>query len=210
MRKTIIVLTKSFKHGNYCIAGIDINTGEWVRPVSNYQNIEGAVLIQDATYDNGNQVELFDVVTINFIGHYPKPCQRENYLYDSNKKWFYVRKSSLQEVLSIINQSNINYIFENNSRALNDSEITGQSLMLVKIQNPAIWVKTFERKRLTISFTYNNNDYSFISVSDINLFNAYKTYPDGKYSLGMYRYAVFSLTGRYKDGNYYKMLAQLF
>lgn len=33
MVKTIVVLAKSIKHGKYCVAGKDINSNEWVRPV---------------------------------------------------------------------------------------------------------------------------------------------------------------------------------
>jgi hypothetical protein len=31
----IIVLANSLKHGDFCLAGIDLRTGRWVRPVTN-------------------------------------------------------------------------------------------------------------------------------------------------------------------------------
>ena len=34
MEKKIIILTKSKKHSGYCVAGIDYETGEWIRLVS--------------------------------------------------------------------------------------------------------------------------------------------------------------------------------
>ena len=34
MIKQICILTKSYKHGGYCVAGIDINTKEWIRLVN--------------------------------------------------------------------------------------------------------------------------------------------------------------------------------
>lgn len=31
MKREVAILTKSSKFGGYCVAGVDINTGEWVR-----------------------------------------------------------------------------------------------------------------------------------------------------------------------------------
>ena len=34
MIKQICILTKSYKHGGYCVAGIDVNNNEWIRLVN--------------------------------------------------------------------------------------------------------------------------------------------------------------------------------
>ncbi|MBI2435926.1 MAG: hypothetical protein HYV26_23980 [Candidatus Hydrogenedentes bacterium] len=34
----IVVLANSWKHGDYCLAGIDIETGQWVRPVTELED----------------------------------------------------------------------------------------------------------------------------------------------------------------------------
>lgn len=34
MYKKIVLLAKSKKHQNYCVAGKDVDTGEWVRLIS--------------------------------------------------------------------------------------------------------------------------------------------------------------------------------
>lgn len=39
MKKDIIVLTCSAKHGGYCVAGIDTETNEWIRLVAS-DNLE--------------------------------------------------------------------------------------------------------------------------------------------------------------------------
>lgn len=211
MEKTIIIMAKSFKHNNYCIAGIDIETGEWIRPVSDNNNLEGAVLIEDTVYQNGNEVQLFDVVTIQFIKYYPKKAQHENYLYDSKRKWVYKGSVTLNYVIKKFGVDSENFIFGNTLKSLNEKALTGKSLMLVQIHNPAIWVKRYpERTAITLSFTYACNSYTFIPVSDIGLHENYINLLDGKYELGTSRYAVFSLTDSFSDGKYYKMLAQLF
>lgn len=43
MEKKIIILTKSKKHSGYCVAGIDYETGEWIRLVSSDLETEGAL-----------------------------------------------------------------------------------------------------------------------------------------------------------------------
>ena len=35
MRKEIIILATSLKHGNRCVAGKTIHTKQWIRPVAN-------------------------------------------------------------------------------------------------------------------------------------------------------------------------------
>lgn len=53
MEKDIIILTKSFEKSGYCIAGIDYETGEWIRLVSSDIFNEGAVPKEQLTLDNG-------------------------------------------------------------------------------------------------------------------------------------------------------------
>ena len=43
----MVVLTKSAKNGGHCVAGIDVDTGNWVRLVSNDLNTHGALSDQD-------------------------------------------------------------------------------------------------------------------------------------------------------------------
>lgn len=47
MKKNIIILTKSIKHGGFCVAGIDTDNGEWIRLISSDANSEHAVPYQD-------------------------------------------------------------------------------------------------------------------------------------------------------------------
>lgn len=212
MTKDIVIMAKSTKHyPNYCIAGIDIENGEWIRPVSDDVESEGAVLKEDAIYKNGMEVEILDVVRIKFVKHIPNDAQKENYLYDSEQPWEKIGEMSLQEVIDKYQMDNHAFVFVNTNNALYDKELTGDSLLFLQVQNPYILVNTFpERKNITVNFTYNNNTYRYISIGNINLKNPYRNLKDGKYDLGQEKLAVFSLTGQHKDGKYYKMLAQLF
>ena len=41
MRKLIVVFANSVKHGKHCVAGKEVQTKKWIRPVS---NVDGAEL----------------------------------------------------------------------------------------------------------------------------------------------------------------------
>lgn len=46
----MICLANSRKIGGRCVAGIDVNTGEWVRPV---RDNGGALTLDDISYEDG-------------------------------------------------------------------------------------------------------------------------------------------------------------
>lgn len=212
MRKQIIILTKSSKHNNYCIAGIDCKTREWIRLVSNDEDTEGAALRKDVTYSDGTEVEVLDIVDVELIKPIPTIAQRENWLYDSKFTWNRIGRTTIQDVLRQRGEDNCgDNIFGNIDNKIASTNVTGQSLALIRADSPSIIVKTFERKKVSFLFTYNRINYKFFSVRDIPLYLSYKDRDDGTYKdLGNMRYAVVSLTGIYKDGMHYKMLAQLF
>ncbi len=59
--KKIICLANSKKHGERCVAGIDIDTGRWIRPV--YDNGDGSIP-RTTRLVEGREPELLDVVEI--------------------------------------------------------------------------------------------------------------------------------------------------
>lgn len=211
MKKTIIILTKSKKHSGYCVAGIDYETGEWIRLISGDKETEGAVPREDLVFSNGQLLEIYDVILCNLS----KPCgtevQPENWLYDESVKWQKVGQSNLTEVIKIHGCDLMEYIFENEDIKLPANwEFEGNSsLCLVKIADASVWVKTFEEKKISLNFTYNNVQYRYMSISQTDLLDYYRKKMDGSYQLGTV-FAVFSLTDRYyRNGKYYKVVAQI-
>ena len=210
MKKTIVIMTKSSKITGFCVAGIDIQTGEWIRLVSDDEIGEGAVALKDMIYQDGTEMQILDVVTIECLDHVPTDAQCENYLYDSRHYWQKIGKYLLDDVFELIECQNKGYVFENTNKFLEEFEVTGESLLLVSISDIALHVSfnPYKNKnQYRIDFTYNNKKYNDFSVSDIKLKNRYKSV--GDYLISGEHYAVFSLTGEFK-GKCYKMLAQLF
>ena len=185
MKKTIIIMAKSNKHSNYCVAGIDVDTGAWIRPISNNIDLEGAVLLSDATYSSGKEIEIFDIVEIEFIKHSPSIAQCENYLYDSSVKWKKVDECDFEYALGLKGGfDNCAHIFFDNKKSISDeTKLNGNSLLLVPIVNPQIYIKTFEAPKIQLNFTYNGNSYKFIQISDNSVINQYKNQKDGYYNL---------------------------
>ena len=89
MKREMVVLTRSDKHNNYCVAGITKNKGtwEWIRPV-NPNREDGAITLGNMTYGDGTECKELDVVTIDCLDkdaalrHQP-----ENVYINPNVKW---------------------------------------------------------------------------------------------------------------------------
>lgn len=211
MEKKIIILTKSKKHSGYCVAGIDYETGEWIRLVSSDSETEGAVPWEDLQYSNGETLEVYDIIMCRLLRKCGTIVQPENCLYDETMKWEKVGKSNFDEVIKIHGYDSVEYVFENEDTKLPaDWRFSGNpSLCLLKIKDASIWVKTFEDKKISLNFTYDDIQYKYMSISQIDLLNYYKNKSDNSYPLGTVT-VVFSLTDKYYwNGKYYKVVAQI-
>ncbi len=60
--KEIICLAASTRTGGKCVAGITVDTGKWIRPVSE----EGQLSVKQIKYANGELPELLDVIRIPY------------------------------------------------------------------------------------------------------------------------------------------------
>lgn len=211
MEKKIIILTKSKKHSGYCVAGIDYETGEWIRLVSSDLKTEGAVPWKDLQYSNGETLEVYDIIMCRLLRKCGTIVQPENWLYDETVKWEKVGESNLDEVIKIHGYDSVDYVFENEDTKLPADWIFSgtPSLCLLKVKNASIWVKTFEDKKISLNFTYDDIQYKYMRISQINLLNDYRNKTDDSYPLGTVT-VVFSLTDKYyRNGKYYKVVAQI-
>jgi len=74
----IICLANSYKHGGRCIAGIDLETGEWIRPVPNTPE---QAITPNMRLINGNEPRVLDIIEVPLENYGPdNGCQRENRL----------------------------------------------------------------------------------------------------------------------------------
>lgn len=92
----IICLANSYKHGGRCIAGIDQDTGKWIRPVPDSKS--GAVTSAMRLID-GKEPKILDIIEIPIDKFGPdEGCQPENRLLKPGK-WTKVGRITPQDLL---------------------------------------------------------------------------------------------------------------
>lgn len=201
---TAIILTKSAKHHNYCVAGINCDTGEFVRFVSDDADTVGALTKTDLRYSNAYfAAEPLHLVRVSVKGHVPGKFQTENYLIDRSKKWYFIKKVALKDVLQLHEPETHKNIFGNYS----GFSFTG-NLRDIRYSLILIWVTDLKLYRdggkTKADFRYNGARFTNFSVTDENFFDIYKSdYPQA--------YLVISIPETPIQGNvYYKFIAKIF
>lgn len=82
----MVVLANSFKTGNRCLAGIDLNTRTWVRPVSESAN--GDITLAYMRQHYGNNPQILDIVEIPLEDSGPDyGFEKENRSIIPGKQW---------------------------------------------------------------------------------------------------------------------------
>lgn len=90
MKKEILILAKSIKRGQHCVAGREIIRtqsrmliGEWIRPVSDHD--EGAISSKEALLEKGGLPHVLDIIQVELKENAENPTQPENWLIDKGK-----------------------------------------------------------------------------------------------------------------------------
>jgi len=216
MDTQIILLTKSRKYNNYCIAGIELRTGSWVRLVSDDQSIQCAVPATDCMYEDGDQAQILDVVHIRLSGPAPLSYQPENVQYNRNFYWALLRKADLQEVKQGLRQHADPYAFYNSEKRLSSAFVQSipkanmYSLKLIFVARATLQVyrwTPYEKMKHRLSFQYNGHSYNDFSITD-DVF--IRQYPElGAYMLN-HLGLVISLGEPFdRDSCHYKLVASV-
>lgn len=172
MIKQICILTKSYKHGGYCVAGIDINTKEWIRIV-NSDNPNSDEIRKEQMILGRKSIKCLDVIEYDFIKNIPNNCQVENWLLNTSVKPRFIKSLTMEQFVSLIKIDKDNYFIFNKENLLNVDEIgnINRSLYIFHVKDLKIEVATYEsygeiRFRYKCSFKYNDNQYNNISLTD--------------------------------------------
>ena len=167
MKKTLVIFANSVKHHQHCVAGKDILTKEWIRPVGDKNGCE--LKDKQTKYQNkyGKYlVKPLQKMNIEFIEKAPLKQQPENYII-SDKTWEQNYKIEREDIESFLDNPNnlwldgiskndrVNYHLIQN----NEIKIT-QSLYLIKVQD--LRVNKQERRA---NFSFNNIIYN-LSITD--------------------------------------------
>ena len=159
MKKNVCILTKSLKDREFCVAGIDISNGQWIRLVSTK---DGGVFPKELL-DDAN-INVLDIVEVDFIKKVPLKVQQENWLVNTNIKLKKISTWSIGNVKKIHKTDNPERIFYNTSSSLTEDDIKNidHSLEMVNVKNLEfdVYDKGDERPHFRVHFEYNSNKYT--------------------------------------------------
>jgi len=207
--KDIVLLACSKKHMNYCIAGIDIKNGEWVRIISNDAHIIEAVRAEDIRYEDGTFPQLLDIIRITVLEHRPNYYQPENYLFDEQYYWSKIGRVGSKQAIEKYATNKPEYLFFNTKKSV-ESEYIQQlkeaekySLIAIRPRNLKVQIKQWpEGKKIDMSFQYNGRSYDYLKVTDPQFIQKYIEHEEGSYFLGDDVLLVISLGENYYDAHY--------
>ena len=214
MKKILVILAKSAKYGNYCVAGIELSTNKWIRPISHDEKIEDAVPATDLIYSDNTEAQILDVVEIDFEDTPAEnKIQPENFFY-KNSTWKKLGHWNLANVEKFCGFDTADFIFYDTSRRLELSTIENferrKSLLLLPLENISIVTEIRDaEKKFHANFNYEGARYERFGVGDIELRKNFSDKECGEFFIGERAVATLSLTNPYKDNRCYKMLANL-
>ena len=210
MKKILVILAKSEKYGNYCVAGIELSTNKWIRPISHDEKIFDAVKASELSYADKTETQIFDIAEIDFEEtRVENPVQPENFFFKGT--WKKLAHWNLNDVEKFCGYDNADFIFYDTSRRLELSTLTekNKSLLILPIKNLSV-SKEFRNEAIKFyaNFSYGGKNYERFGVGDISLREKFSE-KQGEFFIAEKAVATFSLTNPYKDNRCYKMLATL-
>jgi len=181
-----ICLAHSRKYSKRCVAGVRLDTGEWIRPLSREKHGElSPSQIQLATHGDP---QLLDVVSAWLGEHVPVKNQPENWRIQKSP-WKLVSRPAASEHATLLKKVLFrdSVLFGNTSDRVAyrtfETAPARESLVLAKPRQPRWTVKRTLtwRKQLRVNFQLGNVTYD-LAVTDIPYDDKLKGMPLGEYS----------------------------
>lgn len=212
--REIIILANSAKKGGHCVAGKDIKTGEWIRPVSSVGG--GELSREQVTLVSSNYAwtaKTLNKVIISFDSHVPQSNQPENYLIDSSswKPNFKFNRENLDQYLDTPEHL---WMYGRkkdrvDARLFEHGLIPNhQSLYLIKVESIRyeVILNSTGHQRIKGTFEYNGTEYTF-NVTD-PAYCQHKNGPLGHSFIEYNKYLCLSLGEKFEaTGECFKLVA---
>jgi len=163
----MLCLANSAKHSGRCVAGVRLDTGAWVRPVSSAE--DGPLTPPLCTLDAAREVRSLDVVQIELAQPRPERHQPENWVIGPNP-WKLIDELSPREAPEYVGG-----IVERGPELLGDRDDSvdfasigpdglGSSLALVRVGSPRFEVNPWNKLRARFKV---GDAYYDLSVTDL-------------------------------------------
>ena len=125
MKRSFALITRSYKYGGFCIAGIDVETKGWIRLVSSEDPYKNE--IPKSVFEPFDDL---DILEVEVKGGAPCGCQTENFVLDLSVPPRRAGKLSFYELLNPAYVSTSPTIFGNLFSGLFAEEIARQRASL--------------------------------------------------------------------------------
>ena len=215
MKIDAVIMAKSSMWGNFCVAGIDVDTGKWVRFVS-YEKGEPLADYQLMFVNSGGSCEPLDVGRIGIAQRIPRRNHTEDCMIKYSP-WLKMGIMKLEEVLKLHPAENHKFIFGNANNYVTEYEMQrfrfNYSLILIQVEGLEIF---FENNfsgniRGRANFIYNGVKYEYIRVTDTGYEPDEQACISQKFRVMISSaYLVMSMPVKPFRGRYYKLIAKIF
>lgn len=216
MKIDAVIMAKSNMFGKFCVAGIDLYSGRWVRFVS-FEDGQPLSDFQLIFINSPGTCKILDTAKISIarkIGH-----SRQNHSEDFMIKydaWLKLGEMDLSEIIKIHPPEFHDYIFGNLREYLTLEEIheykLNYSLIFIEVENLRIYHerKFYNEIKPRASFDYNGDYYTQIRITDPDYDN--NNYNDAKNLIIPHAYLVMSMPAKplKANGRFYKLIAKIF
>ena len=219
MKKTIVILANSVKHGQHCVAGKDVSTKQWIRPV---RDAGGGELSSEQTKCKNPHgvfpISVLQKIEMGFSQAAPLINQPENHII-TDETWLQRYKMDKRDLHSFLDHPEI--LWNNQSHSGNGEndrvdyhqiinriiEIK-QSLYLIKPEDVKVIIieNSDHKKRIRIFFKYKNISYN-LATTDPVLWKEYSARNIGEYYFETPKILCISLGEKFDDGFCYKLVA---
>ena len=170
MKIDAVILAKSTMWGKFCVAGIDIHSGMWVRFVG-YEDGEPLDDSQMMFLNNGGSCEPLDVARVRVAKRIPSRNHAEDCMIERDG-WLRLGRMTIQDVLKIHDEEEYRYIYGNDREYLTEEEMQEKrfrySLILVRAENLILHIERNRSNELKCraEFVHHGRPYRDIRVTD--------------------------------------------
>lgn len=160
----MLCLANSEKNGERCVAGVRLDTGDWIRPVSDKK---GSALLENQYRTASGQIpKPLDSVRLELRRQYPQYNQPENWIIAGTDWELLTSEMSNPQLLAL------NTVLQRSGSVIMDSRLKIpkhelkeepilNSLTVLHPRNPEFFIKKDSgTKKPRVSFTFDENEYS--------------------------------------------------
>lgn len=207
MKKQLVILTKSARHGGYCVAGIDLETNKFIRLISNNQAVKGSLTSSHMRCDDSRYANILDVVEVDLIKPVPTETHPEDWLIDETKQWKNLGKFKMKNFNKDWLCSD-EYIFVNNNEyiSLESAKLAAKSIIIALVKDLKIYQVEYNGKnKQKADFVYRGEIYEYFSITDFDFFDE-----EHQFDKALVVVSLPNDEWSYKNDRFYKFVAKVF